>query len=386
MVTDPDNTGRPDFQTRGGRSHLRSGFAAARLYTPGQRAQVEVWALDHGRGLRALGMSGLTRRRVPARVRSDGNAAPSQGHRHLRPPEPARRQAGLSPRHSPHPGLCVGGGGTAIPNGRAARSATDAGRGPLAPGVIEGDDPWPPGAANGCGADRPYPEPSCCNRRPAADRGITGSSAGGGHPRTGESTPAIWGNSCGGLGDGRAWGVRIAWSPERRRRWKTGGGSSRHCRCWGRKPFLVLNGDVWTDYSFARLPARAGLAIWCCEQSAAPPQGDFALRTMGGSSEYGARRLTFSGISVLRRSCSPAAAPGRFPARSTPRRAMATGAVTGEQYAGRSGGTCTPQRLEELGTDHDHSNARLIPAPVLARSPWVLRIASILSIAMWKSS
>jgi MurNAc alpha-1-phosphate uridylyltransferase len=159
----------------------------------------------------------------------------------------------------------------------------------------------------------------------------------------GEQLPAA-------LGDGRAWGVRIAWSPEPPEALETGGGIFQALPLLGPEPFLVVNGDVWTDYPFARLPgAPAGLAHLVLVGN--PPhhsQGDFALAADGTVGDSGGPRLTFSGISVLRPDLFAGCAPGWFPLGPLLRRAMAAGRVSGERYAGVWLDIGTPQRLAEL--------------------------------------
>jgi MurNAc alpha-1-phosphate uridylyltransferase len=152
------------------------------------------------------------------------------------------------------------------------------------------------------------------------------------------------------LGDGRNWGVRIAWSPEPPEALETGGGIFQALPLLGSEPFLVVNGDVWTDYPFARLPAApVGWAHLVLVSN--PPHhsdGDFALAADGRVEESGPRRLTFSGISVLRPALFAGCAPGRFPLGPLLRRAMAVGKVSGEHYAGGWRDIGTPQRLAEL--------------------------------------
>lgn len=152
------------------------------------------------------------------------------------------------------------------------------------------------------------------------------------------------------LGDGREWGVRIAWSPEPPEALETGGGIFQALPLLGSEPFLVVNGDVWTDYPFARLPVvPAGLAHLVLVSN--PPHhldGDFALAADGTVGERGGPRLTFSGISVLRPELFAGCASGRFPLGPLLRRAMAVGQVSGERYAGGWRDIGTPQRLAEL--------------------------------------
>ncbi|QQS53883.1 MAG: nucleotidyltransferase family protein [Candidatus Competibacteraceae bacterium] len=152
------------------------------------------------------------------------------------------------------------------------------------------------------------------------------------------------------LGDGGAWGLRIVYSPEPPDALETGGGILRALPLLGPQPFLVVNGDLWTDYPFACLPAATvGLAhLVLVDNPPHHPGGDFALRVNGQVEEVGAARLTFSGISVLRPELFAGCAPGRFPLGPLLRWAMAEGQVTGEHYRGGWRDIGTPQRLAEL--------------------------------------
>ena len=63
------------------------------------------------------------------------------------------------------------------------------------------------------------------------------------------------------LGDGARWGLRIVYSYEGTTPLETGGGMLHALPLLGDAPFLLVNGDVWTDTDFARLPREpAGLA------------------------------------------------------------------------------------------------------------------------------
>ena len=65
------------------------------------------------------------------------------------------------------------------------------------------------------------------------------------------------------LGDGARWGLRIAYSHEGATPLETGGGMWNALPLLGDAPFVLANGDVWTDYDFARLPRKPdGLAHW----------------------------------------------------------------------------------------------------------------------------
>jgi len=162
----------------------------------------------------------------------------------------------------------------------------------------------------------------------------------------GEQLPAV-------LGDGQRWGMRIAWSPEPPEALETGGGIFQALPLLGTEPFIVVNGDIWTDYPFARWIqpplTPAGLAHLVLVDN--PPHhagGDFALLENGRVVESGTARWTFSGMSVLRPELFAGCQQGRFPLGPLLRRTMAVGKVSGEFYQGGWRDIGTPQRLTEL--------------------------------------
>jgi MurNAc alpha-1-phosphate uridylyltransferase len=162
----------------------------------------------------------------------------------------------------------------------------------------------------------------------------------------GEQLPAA-------LGDGRRWGIGIAWSPEPPEALETGGGIFQALPLLGAEPFIVINGDVWTNYPLTRWTepplTPGGLAHLMLVDN--PPHhagGDFTLRDDGQVAEQGASRWTFSGLSVLRPELFTGCQPGRFPLGPLLRQAMAVGQVSGEHYRGSWRDIGTPQRLAEL--------------------------------------
>ena len=108
------------------------------------------------------------------------------------------------------------------------------------------------------------------------------------------------------LGDGSRWGLRIRYSPEREAL-ETAGGIANALPLLGDGPFLVMAGDVHTDFDPARALTigsqmrAAGLAAWCVLVDNPPhhADGDFALRD-GRLVADAASRLTFSGIGIYR--------------------------------------------------------------------------------------
>ncbi|HCJ29220.1 MAG TPA: mannose-1-phosphate guanylyltransferase, partial [Pseudomonas sp.] len=80
------------------------------------------------------------------------------------------------------------------------------------------------------------------------------------------------------LGVGDRFGVHIDYSAEGEPL-ETGGGIHRALPLLGDQPFVVVNGDIWTDYDFAALPQPlTGLAhLVLVDNPAHHPAGDFLL-------------------------------------------------------------------------------------------------------------
>ena len=150
------------------------------------------------------------------------------------------------------------------------------------------------------------------------------------------------------LGDGTALGVRITYSREPDGPLETGGGIHRALPLLS-DPFVVVNGDIWTDYPFAHLPrdisGKAHLVL--VDNRAHHPDGDFALAGDRVTAD-GAARLTYSGIGVYRPALFAHVVAGRFPLAPLLRTAMAGLEVSGEHYRGGWEDIGTPERLHAL--------------------------------------
>lgn len=151
------------------------------------------------------------------------------------------------------------------------------------------------------------------------------------------------------LGDGRELGVRIRYAPEPPGALNTGGGIRNALPLLGKAAFLVINGDIWTDFPFRRLAAGPQRLAHLVMVANPPhhPEGDFAL-VNGTLSEAGGLRLTFSGIGVYRPELFLLWDKGRFPLGALLREMAARGEVTGEHYGGCWRDVGTPERLRKL--------------------------------------
>jgi len=152
------------------------------------------------------------------------------------------------------------------------------------------------------------------------------------------------------LGDGSRFGVTIRYSAEGEPL-ETGGGIHQALGLLGDEPFLVVNGDIWTDYDFAQLrrPLHGLAHLVLVNNPPHHPAGDFSLAdaTVAEPASNG-EALTYSGISVLHPALFEGCQPGAFKLAPLLRRAMADGQVSGESYGGRWVDVGTHERLAEV--------------------------------------
>jgi len=156
------------------------------------------------------------------------------------------------------------------------------------------------------------------------------------------------------LGSGKRWGVRILWSDEPEGGLETAGGVLHALPHLGDDPFILVNGDIWTDYDFAELPNLSAEALGhlvLVDNPPHHPNGDFVLESAGNQLSLRASEqtgLTFSGVSVLHPQLFAGHSVGFLPLRPCFEKAIQAKALTGEHYAGHWTDAGTPQRLQEL--------------------------------------
>ncbi len=158
------------------------------------------------------------------------------------------------------------------------------------------------------------------------------------------------------LGDGSQFGANIHYSPETTAL-ETAGGIRRALNRFGDTPFLVINGDVATDWSMSRAlqvsqqwnsGSLAHLVL--VPNPEHNPTGDFCLND--GFVNDGAKHppaYTFSGIGIYSPVLFEGVESGSV-AKLAPllRQAMSQGKVTGELHTGFWMDIGTPARLAEL--------------------------------------
>ena len=168
------------------------------------------------------------------------------------------------------------------------------------------------------------------------------------------------------LGDGSQWGVSIKYSCEDVPL-ETAGAINHALPLLGESPFLLVNGDIWTDFPLASIVGKSldGLAhLVLVNNPSHNPQGDFTLNQRGAvierseecvsnplaAAQYNAGAFTYSGIAVIdpqlverypkRRSVMPLIEPLRW--------AMGNAQVSGEYHGGQWLDIGTPERLSAL--------------------------------------
>lgn len=175
------------------------------------------------------------------------------------------------------------------------------------------------------------------------------------------------------LGDGSRWGITIQYSQEAECL-ETGGGivQALNAKLLDDAPFLVINGDVWTDYPLANLTSVLGCSpdkgvdahLVLVPNPDHNVAGDFCLNeSMGLLSIKGAASHdqvachTFAGISVMRPhlfansglgNVGSGAVVEKFPLAPLLKQAMGLEHVTGELYQGEWVDVGTPERLGSL--------------------------------------
>jgi MurNAc alpha-1-phosphate uridylyltransferase len=117
----------------------------------------------------------------------------------------------------------------------------------------------------------------------------------------------------------------------------------------GPAPFLVVNGDVLTDYPFGQLALAEGCDahVVLVPNPSHHPRGDFGLAG-GAALSVAERRYTFSGIAMYRPEFFDGCTAGTFPLKPLLLRAMQAQRCSAELYPGLWEDVGTPARLHTL--------------------------------------
>lgn len=172
------------------------------------------------------------------------------------------------------------------------------------------------------------------------------------------------------LGDGAKYGARIQFSHETVPL-ETGGGLLKALPLIGDDPFLLVNGDVWTDYPFSSLLTRReiftkvaenGAYLFLVQNPVHNPEGDFVftsdvavagdLIALKGNTQQAENTstYTFSGLSVINPKLIESYPHKRekFALLEVFKHAIESRKLWGEIFSGQWVDVGTPERLEQV--------------------------------------
>jgi len=158
------------------------------------------------------------------------------------------------------------------------------------------------------------------------------------------------------FGDGKDYGVKISWSRESEPL-ETGGGITKALPFLGEQPFLLINGDIWTDFPLlsavdCQLSLDQSAWLLLVENPDHNIKGDFGLAD--GLVSYRPKlTFTFSGVSVIRpqliyRYAKKIVGQECFPLRDVLRPAIEQQQIAGSVYRGQWCDVGTLARYRQL--------------------------------------
>ena len=161
------------------------------------------------------------------------------------------------------------------------------------------------------------------------------------------------------LGNGERFSLRIVYSDESSTgALETAGGIQQALPLIKSDPFIVINADIWTDFDFTALllssAANSEQNSGCLVMVDNPQhnkKGDFYFASNGqltAASQDSSKRLTFSGISLYRRSLFSSIKAGRSPLAPLLQEHIQRGKICAIYHPGAWTDVGTPERLELL--------------------------------------
>ena len=148
----------------------------------------------------------------------------------------------------------------------------------------------------------------------------------------------------------RQFGMEIVYSRETELL-ETAGGIQAALSLLGDEPFLIVNGDIYTDYPFAKLTTPGPSLLPHLVMVANPAHhqtGDFAVRTDGVLLANAPDQLTYAGIGIYDSTFFSEMEPGKEKLRPLFDAAVEKEQLFGERYDGLWSDIGTPERYEEL--------------------------------------
>jgi len=148
------------------------------------------------------------------------------------------------------------------------------------------------------------------------------------------------------LGDGSEYGLRIQYSVEAEALETAGGIIQAMDKL--HDEFIVVNGDVFTDFDFSRLLSfTADAHLVLVDNPPHNPSGDFAIE-QGLLVNKGAQQYTYAGISCYKKSFFDGHSEGRKALPPLLRVAADQQRISAEHFQGLWNDIGTPERLQQL--------------------------------------
>lgn len=155
------------------------------------------------------------------------------------------------------------------------------------------------------------------------------------------------------LGDGSRYGARIQYSAETAGGLETAGGIINALPLLGEAPFLVVNGDIWTDFDFRDISPDMLAAEMLChlvlvDNPPHNPGGDFGLDPAARLSTVSDTKWTFSGIGLYRPEMFAGLDNSKRALKPLFEQAIADRRISGQLYHGDWSDIGTIERLQAL--------------------------------------
>ncbi|PCH66123.1 MAG: mannose-1-phosphate guanylyltransferase [Gammaproteobacteria bacterium] len=154
------------------------------------------------------------------------------------------------------------------------------------------------------------------------------------------------------LGDGSQFGAQISYSPEQQGGLETAGGIINALALLGDEPFLIVNGDIWTDFPFEQLTnfslspdTLAHLVL--VNNPEHNLQGDFSLN-LGRINQTEQQRYTYSGIAIYHPKLFSGFQVQRLALKPVLLQAIEQQQISGQLYQGQWSDIGTVERLQQL--------------------------------------
>ncbi|MBW8192306.1 nucleotidyltransferase family protein [Neiella marina] len=154
------------------------------------------------------------------------------------------------------------------------------------------------------------------------------------------------------LADGHQFGLTILYSHELDGALETAGGIVKALPLLGDAPFWLVNGDVWSDWSFAQTVTLADHELAKLVLVTNPehnPQGDFAMGKDGFlEQKQASNSLTYAGIGVYSPRLFADCVPGKAALAPLLKAQLNNRSIAAWHHQGQWCDVGTPQRLLEL--------------------------------------